>query len=89
MPRKATDREKFSIAELMETFAYDPETGVLTWKRSPSVGGIKAGSVAGCLKKSGYVRIQYKRQMLLAHRIAWVVHYNRWPSDILDHVNKD
>lgn len=89
MPRKSTDHEKFSIAELVETFSYDPETGVITWKSRRNKGSIKAGSVAGCLKKNGYVRIQYKKQMLLAHRVAWVIHFKKWPTDILDHVNKD
>lgn len=55
-----------------------------------------SGKRAGMTKlrdssKTGYVSIQMKvdgKQIhLLAHRIVWAIHFGRWPSGLLDHVD--
>lgn len=51
-----------------ELLSYDPETGVLYWKVSPSHIA-KAGSEAGTFDKlSGYIRIQIKGKLYQAYR---------------------
>ena len=78
--------ERFS-----EIFAYDPDTGVITWKvDSGRYGRIKAGTVAGSLKsKNGYIEIHLKGKAYKAHRVAWLLHYGSWPSEQVDHINRN
>lgn len=72
-------------SELREHFNYEPDTGVLTWKCNR--GHVVAGKVAGVPDKSGYIRLMLRRKHLLAHRVAWAIHYGQYPSGELDHIN--
>lgn len=65
---------------------YDPETGVFTWKHSPS-NNVKDGDVAGFLNKKGYLEIGYNNKLHKAHRIAWFIYYGKWPAGDIDHIN--
>lgn len=65
---------------------YEPESGRLIWKEKPSA-AVSAGDVAGCVFKGGYVRVKFKGKGILAHRIAWLLTYKKWPSVYLDHIN--
>lgn len=87
-----------SVDYLRECFDYDPETGVLTWKCRPlehftnSKGrniflSRYAGKVVGCLSLQGYLTITIGKTKLLAHRVAWCVHYGVWPTYSVDHIN--
>ncbi len=82
-------KNKYSPQQLREIFDYDAITGVLRWRGSHSKGPITGGEIAGCLKNSGYIRIQYQRGMLLAHRVAWAIHYGEWPKGCIDHKNRN
>jgi hypothetical protein len=75
-------------------FDYDPETGVLTWKRRPGetkgeriFNGKFAGKPAGADSPLGYLQVMVIGRNYLAHRIAFLVHHGRWPIDQVDHVN--
>ena len=68
-------------AELLE---YDPETGILSWRKSRP--GVVAGSVAGTLA-DGYLQVQIDRIFYRAHRVCWLLHTGSWPSLLLDHIN--
>ena len=70
-----------NIKELLD---YNPETGVLTWKKQRSK--IKAGDAAGCIASTGYVQISFNYKSYLAHRIIWYLFYNELPS-FIDHIN--
>lgn len=39
------------------------------------------------INSKGYHTRAILRKMLLAHRVAWAVHYGEWPSGFLDHLN--
>ena len=76
-----------SVEELREHLAYNPETGVLTWKTTNRAR--KSGSIAGYKSDRGYIRIKFKGRDLLAHRVAWVLITGRQiqKNMLLDHIN--
>jgi hypothetical protein len=82
--RKAKERP--TIEELREYLDYDPETGVLRWKKRVSR-HVLAGAIAGSAYPSGYLYIQLKGARMLAHRVAFAFLYGRWPRPCCDHVN--
>lgn len=72
----------FSASYIKEKFAYDPMTGEI---RAKYLDGKPVGSVAG----NGYINLHLEGKRLLAHRVAWAIHYGDWPSGFIDHVNRD
>lgn len=38
--------------------------------------------------RNGYLAGQVFKQKLLAHRVAWAVHYGAWPVGPIDHINR-
>jgi hypothetical protein len=69
---------------LKEVLNYDPETGIFIWKIHRG-GRAKVGTIAGT-SSHGYVMIQIDKQMMLAHRLAWLYMYGYLPK-LLDHKN--
>lgn len=76
------------IRRLREGLSYDPDTGILRWKIRPS-NNMAVGDIAGCLDHRGYKFVRLDYRLLLAHRIAWALHYGAWPECDLDHINRD
>jgi hypothetical protein len=77
------------IAELAELLEYEPETGVVTWKKNRSRTA-KKGSPAGCISSCGYMQIMINRKKYMLHRIAWIMGTGSDPIDFeIDHVNGD
>ena len=74
-------RRDLKAAEVREQFDYYPETGKFTRK----VAGTKP--VSEKPNGSGYLRLRINGVLYKAHRIAWLHHYGRWPSDCIDHIN--
>jgi HNH endonuclease/AP2 domain len=77
-----------TIEELREIIAYDPDTGLLTWKRKTG-DKVVVGSVAGCLNPKGYIRLMVNKHWMLAHRAAWAIYHGEWPARQIDHINGD
>ena len=75
-----------SATELRGILGYDSHTGVFTWVKGRQ--GIRAGAVAGCLKKGGYLHIRVNGRVYLAHRLAWLYVNGAWPSGLIDHINR-
>lgn len=73
--------------QVASLFRYDPETGYLYWV-APGRGRIKK-KPAGTKLSTGYVGVVIGPKRYLAHRIAWFLHYGRWPKDQIDHINGD
>lgn len=82
--RKVTDEEGALISEYL---AYNAETGIMTWRKSP--GGVMAGTVVGSPVKSGHLKVQLKGRKHSVHRIAWFIQTGRWPGNEIDHINGD
>jgi hypothetical protein len=92
---------------LRKLLRYDAETGMLYWRERPqetfqpgiqTAGHISerwnkkcAGTPAGTLYDTGYVRIQWRvqgvRRHLAAHRVAWALYYGEVPTCEIDHIN--
>jgi len=77
---------------LRKLLAYDPLTGLFTWKPRENVriqwNARWAGSAAGSYDAKGYVCIQVNRIKYKAHRIAWAVTHGEWPDGEIDHINQ-
>lgn len=90
-------------AFLNETFSYDGETGLLTWKARPrehfsserSWKGANVqceGKVAASTGKFGvniYRIVRVDHVLFLQHRLVWMLVHGHWPSVLLDHENGD
>lgn len=75
------------LKRLRELFAYDPNTGVLSWRVSR--GTTRAGNEAGWLSKNGYVYVGLDGGSVSAHRIAWYMATGKQPKQFLEHIDRD
>lgn len=72
-------------SRLMHLLAYDPETGVFTWRVSPT-NGVRVGTVAGGKRSDGYHQINIDGKHYRAHRLAWLYIHGHFPG-LIDHLN--
>lgn len=80
-------RDEITVADVLDRYHYNPDTGVFLHARSSPRARI--GTVAGCVNSSGYVMLSFDGLLCLAHRVAWLVMHGKWPDDQLDHVDGD
>jgi hypothetical protein len=75
-----------SVRKLLE---YDASTGLLTWLPRPekNVSARIAGKTAGSPNQRGYIIVTINGCDYQGHRVAWVLHYGRWPAKQIDHIN--
>ena len=74
------------LAELMDAFEYNSETGVVSHAKTWGKG--KKGEEAGSVSVQGYRQMSFKGQPLRAHRVAWALHYGEDPgSTQIDHID--
>ena len=76
-------------AYLKERLHYDPDTGV--WTR---LTGPKKGCAAGHVLSDGYVVVRLllpggAPRNVLSHRLAFLYMMGKWPSHVVDHVDRD
>ena len=86
-----TPRHAFVERVSLEWFSYDPDTGVVSWKKKPNR-NIRIGKSAGCKWASGkntYIRITVEGRWVFAHHVAFVLHKGRLPDGPVDHENGD
>ena len=75
--------------ELKAVLSYNPESGVFVWIKHCGPNA-SIGSVAGCVKRDGYVAIGINRRLYAAHRLAWVYMYGEIPAERhIDHIDRD
>lgn len=80
---------------LSSRLAYDPLTGVLTWKCIPEVSQREIGwnkryagkPALNSLRKQGYLSGTLDGETIYAHRAAWAVHFGNWPNGEIDHAD--
>lgn len=83
-----TKKKMPRIKDLRAMLAYDAATGALAWRVDRS-NAIKAGSKAGSATRDRYMSVLVDGRRHYAHRIAWALHYGRWPKGQIDHINGD
>jgi hypothetical protein len=71
--------------ELAEKLDYNPDTGELTWKRLRD--STRIGQKAKALDVAGYIQVNISGNVYKGHRVAWAIHYGRWPVGMIDHIN--
>lgn len=65
-----------------------PRTKIHTQERNCQIWNARfAGTIAGNRLHSGYIRVCIAHTSYLAHRLAWLAHYGKWPNGYLDHIN--
>ena len=81
-------RPELTAEYLRSVLHYSPETGIFTWKVRTST-KVKVGDVAGCPEGGGYLQIRVCSRLYRAHRLAWLHTYGAWPTDQIDHINRN
>src|SRR5690349_15170001 len=77
-------KTELTADRLREVLAYDPQTGVFTWKTKTNR-RIRVGKVAGSLRSDGYIGITIDNRRYLAHRLATLWMTGEWPASEVDH----
>ena len=66
---------------------YDHQSGTFRWRASK--GRQPAGSIAGAIRANGYRYITVNGRSYLAHRLAWALMNGSFPSNDIDHIDRD
>lgn len=75
-------------ARLLQVLRYDPETGYFWWlERAPKRVLSKPAGTQD--KDSWYLQIMIDGVNYLGHRLAWFYMTGTWPTDEIDHDNRD
>lgn len=77
-----------SYDELRELLSYDPETGMFHWLQQRK-GRRSSGVAGGSTGNDGYVTIKIGSRYYLVHRLAWFYMTKQWPSEDIDHINRN
>jgi hypothetical protein len=80
-------QEELTAERLRALVAYDPETGVFTWRTNGYNNVVLAGDPVGGLDEMGYLRAGIKGVKYRLHRLAWLYVYGKWPDNDIDHIN--
>lgn len=76
---------------LRSLLTYDAETGAFRWRTTAlDVKGRRrrlAGTAAGTLQDTGYIKIAVDGRNYKAHRLAWLYVYCEWPRGRIDHAD--
>ena len=83
-----THEDPITADRLRELLHYDPNTGLFTWKVSPSH-SVEVGTFAGSCYRKGYIKIQIGRRRYSAHRLAFLYMKGEWPTDHVDHRDRN
>lgn len=83
-----SDPTNEEVTTLHQLLSYDPETGLFTWKESPTP-STKKGDKAGYKNNRGYLIIGLKWKRYSGHRLAWLMHYGENPDGEIDHINQN
>lgn len=73
--------------DLINVFKYDAITGVIT--RLVRTGNYQPNTECNSLATTGYIKVTYKGQQFLGHRLAWFLYYKEQPPEFIDHIDLD
>lgn len=73
-------------AQLSKLLSFCPDTGKITWKKTLS-NRVSPGREAGGPDGQGYRVLMVQNYCVRAHRVAWALHYGKWPEGFIDHIN--
>jgi hypothetical protein len=65
-----------------DLLSYDPDTGVLLWKRGP-----RAGIHAGYEIAGGDIEVRLYGRLYRAHHLAWYLGHGEWPIGHIRRLN--
>jgi hypothetical protein len=86
--QKAQLHETKELLERLKSFlSYDPQSGNMYYTDT-RYGAVEIGRMVGHVDR-GYIRFSYRERQYMAHRVAWALHYNKWPEHTIDHINRD
>lgn len=81
-----SNKHLVTLERLKELLAYDPATGIFTWKIRRR-NQIRPGTIAGkSVNDEGYHKIFIDAKSYSAHRLAWFYMTGLWPN-FVDHIN--
>lgn len=72
-------RDDLTLEHVKERYSYNSETGEIFSKINKRV--------VGCETGGGYLCLNINQKMYKAHRIAWLLHYENWPENEIDHID--
>ena len=93
-----------AISDLRAVVRYSPDTGILYWRQRSLrfFGGVRPAHsraawngrfadkpINGTESEHGYIRIYVLREPHFAHRVAWAAFYGEWPTQGIDHINRE
>lgn len=73
---------------LLQTFNYNPTTGILSLKKKIKYLNKEIGDEAGHLAKSGYRSVGIKGKEYRVHRIIYLMQTGKWPDNQIDHIDR-
>jgi hypothetical protein len=78
---------RVTFQDVEKLLHYDAATGNLIRKTDRR--RFKAGTIAGSRTHCGHITTWINGEQFLGHRLAWLLHYGEWPSDQIDHINRN
>lgn len=84
----AESKYQLTADEVRRRFDYDADTGVVVRRVNTGPTG-RAGAIVGSPDPNGYLRTQLNGHVHLLHRIIWLHYYGAWPSEWIDHINRN
>jgi hypothetical protein len=80
MAPKRKPFKDYDIDVLKQAWNYNPNTGMFS---------NTSGKKVGTTHCQGYIALTFKGIKFLAHRVAWAFMYGVWPSNTIDHINRN
>lgn len=88
-----TDKNLPSIDYLHKRLRYDPDTGKLFWRDCEDMPknwrSVNSGKQSFCQLFRGYYSGKIDGINYRAHRVAYAMHYGKWPIFQIDHIDGD
>lgn len=78
--------KKALMLRIQECIEYNPDTGFLTWKKSPDEVK-KIGDIAGYTPSHTYARVRIDGKMFFSHKVAWFLYYGKYPKEYIRHID--